>query len=270
MPEIQISLTWLTALFGIGLFIGYISGFLGLGGSIFIIPVFHFTLLHAGFPEDLSLKYAMGSGISVSCLTAVSGFLIHGKNIRGPRHIKTVLLCCVPAGAFLGASFASKVSGSLLHYAFGTALVLAALSFSLNKEVKKKELDFPLPFYIVVGLVLPVFSTFVGLGGAIFTTLLLAGILRYSIKNVIPVSNFIQVLGSLFGTISFIYNGLNQADPSGMTLGYVYLPIVIAMSFGSVPLALFGAKRTKKTSPVWIRRVFSIVLFTVAVKYIFF
>jgi len=108
----------------IGLFAGLVSGLLGVGGGIILIPGFHLIL---GVP----IKVAMGSSLIIIALMAIPGSLVH--YFLG--HIDITLFIGLTLGVIpasrLSSSFAISAKSAPLKTAFGIFLLIVGIFFIL-------------------------------------------------------------------------------------------------------------------------------------------
>lgn len=109
----------LVLLFGVGLSAGFLSGIIGMGGALLLVPALAFV---AGMPFKLATGTASLHGLAVG----LSGYLIHGR--QGAVDVRVGLLA--GAGSVVGGIVGAAISGRL--DAFGVKLVyLAAAGLSL-------------------------------------------------------------------------------------------------------------------------------------------
>lgn len=110
----------------IGLFAGFLSGLLGIGGGILLVPI-----LHALY--GLDMKMAIGTSLFAIVPTAVAGTVSHYL----AEHIDLSLALPVAAGAVLGAVLGawatSVLDAKTLRQIFGLFLFFVALHFLFGK-----------------------------------------------------------------------------------------------------------------------------------------
>ena len=127
--------------------------------------------------------------------------------------------------------------------------------------VPRLRLSLLLPLGFVIGFA----ASLVGLGGAVFTTIVLVSILRYPMHQVVGISTFVQTAGALFGAIGYMLNGLGTPGLPPFSIGYVNLLAALSMSVTGVPLARLGATYTHRINATSLKRVFAVALFTIAI-----
>ena len=111
----------LTALIAMGLVLGVLTGFLGVGGGFLLVPVLT-TLAH------LPLKKAVGTSLAIIGLSSLTGAITHAAQ----GHVSVELLVPVGAGAIVGALLGSRLSGALpdrgLRVAFSVLVFAVAIA----------------------------------------------------------------------------------------------------------------------------------------------
>jgi uncharacterized membrane protein YfcA len=114
-----VDLGHLALLLGVGLASGFLSGIVGMGGALLLVPALAFV---AGMPFKLATGTASLHGLAVG----VSGYLVHGR--YGTVDLRVGLLA--GAGSVVGGLVGAAISGYLDQ--FGVKLIyLAAAGLSL-------------------------------------------------------------------------------------------------------------------------------------------
>ena len=110
-----------------GLIAGILSGLLGIGGGIFIIPA---LVLLMGFSQK------MAQGTTLAMMIPPIGLLAAWAYYKmGFVDIKVAGLMCIGffIGGFVGAKFATALSGVTLSRIFGVAMLIISIKFILAK-----------------------------------------------------------------------------------------------------------------------------------------
>jgi uncharacterized membrane protein YfcA len=110
---------WLKML-SIGLFVGVLTGFFGVGGGFLIVPA---LVLLGNFPTH----QAVGTSLLVIAMTSFSGFLSHLSFGGIDLTIVSFFVIGGFFGVLSGTSFANRVSGRQLNRAFGVFTIFVAL-----------------------------------------------------------------------------------------------------------------------------------------------
>ncbi len=249
----------------IGGAIGFLSGLLGMGGGSLMIPALVVIFDAAGLGPDLSTRMSFGTNLLVGTVTALAGFLVHRRYQTGLWSIVLPLASTSVLGALCGSTVASHLPGSLLRLLFGAAVAVVAASLLLRSEpVRDGEPTFSVAFLLPLGFFIGFAASLVGLGGAVFTTIVLVAILKHPMQRVVGISTFVQTAGALSGAVGYMLNGLGRADLPPYSLGYVNLFAAGAMIVAGLPLARAGARLTHRIRSQTLRRVFGGVLLAIS------
>jgi uncharacterized protein len=233
-----------------GVTIGFLSGLLGIGGGIIMIPVQYWIYTSAfGISTDVAIKMSFATSLAVILPTAASGVLQHQR--LGSIYWKAAIFMGIFTliGSFLGATLASHVPGSALKIAFG--LVTLALAIRML-TLKISEVDRPVRdnLWLWFGLALPIgiITGILGIGGGIFVIPLLVLILGFRLKHAAGTSLAMMLFTSTGGIIGYVINGLNAANLPDFTIGYIFWPAWISLTVGSLGMVQFGAHVAHKAS----------------------
>ncbi|NOR56181.1 MAG: TSUP family transporter [Sulfurovum sp.] len=185
----------------VGIFIGTMSGFLGIGGGMILVPI----LLVLGFEiKDaigISIVQMVFSSVYGSYLNHKKGLLIVGEGIF------------VGFGGFLGGYIGGYVteyiSDGILQVLFFGLLIFALfrLLFAKNHEDDSQTKSLPKALLFTMGVVIGIFSITLGIGGSIILTPLLVGLLHYPLKKAVSAGLFFVAFSSLAGMISRLSHG---------------------------------------------------------------
>lgn len=185
----------------VGIFIGSMSGFFGIGGGMILVPI----LLVLGFDTKdaigISIIQMVFSSIYGSYLNHKKGSLIIGEGIF------------VGFGGFIGGYIGGYVtqfiSDIILQFLFLGILIFALFRLIYSKhhedESETKTLNKGLLFGI--GLGIGIFSITLGIGGSVILTPILVGLLHYPIKKAVSAGLFFVVFSSVAGMISRLSTG---------------------------------------------------------------
>jgi len=111
----------------LGLAAGILSGLLGIGGGILIVPCLVFVL---------GLTQHVAQGTTLALMVPPIGLLAAWTyHKEGCVDIKVAALICLGFffGGLIGAKFATAINAALLKKLFGTALLVTALKMILSK-----------------------------------------------------------------------------------------------------------------------------------------
>lgn len=109
----------------IGLGLGYLSGLLGVGGGIALMPI---LLYGFGFP----MRQAAGTGIIVLLATAIVGTVAHAASGNVHLGLSMVILVGASISAQVGALATNKLPAGLLRRGLALMIVATALAVAVQ------------------------------------------------------------------------------------------------------------------------------------------
>jgi uncharacterized membrane protein YfcA len=178
----------------VGVFVGVVSGFFGVGGGTILVPV----LLYFGF----DIKEAIGISIVQMVFSSLFGSYLNYK--KGTLKISSTIFFGL--GGFVG----GLASGYIVHTLSSKTLTwvfLAVVIFAIYRFFNAPALSHKTPIenrglFFAIGIMIGMFATSLGIGGAILLTPIMVGFLHYDIKVAVSTSLFFIVFSSLAGLIS--------------------------------------------------------------------
>lgn len=244
-----------------GLFIGVLSGMLGIGGGTIMVPLFR-----------------LGFGMSALAATATSLFAILPTSIAGAlSHIRNKT-CDIPLGVAMGIGGAcmspvgvllaemspswAVMAAAALVIAY-SAITMLVKAIRVDKTEKPREAmtreghavkkDFRfLAIGFGIGLLAGVLAGYVGLGGGFIMVPLMITVLHMSMKKVSGTSLVAMVFLLIPGVI--VQGSLGNVD---FLMG-------ILMAIGSIPGAVLGATLVRHVPERALRLFFGIFLLIAA------
>jgi hypothetical protein len=223
----------------IGIFVGFASGFFGIGGGTVLVPV----LLFLGF----GFKEAVGISVTQMMLSSVYGSYLNYK--KGLLKIKNGLSLAIGGalGAALSGYIVKHTSKEILGALFLTLVLIAIIRFFISVPEPKVEPPIDNKKLFFIGLFVGMIAISVGVGGAILITPILVGFLHYRLKTTVSLSLFFVVFSSISGFISQSLAGhINYTQ--GFSIG---LASLIGTYFGIRLYHAINPKHHKKLLLVW-------------------
>jgi len=223
----------------IGIFVGFASGFFGIGGGTVLVPI----LLFLGF----EFKDAVGISVTQMMLSSMYGSYLNFK--KGLLKIQNGLSLAIGGaiGAALSGYIVKHTSKEILGAVFLTLVFVAIVRFFITVPEPKEEPPIDNKKLFFIGLFVGMIAISVGVGGAILITPILVGFLHYRLKTTVSLSLFFVVFSSISGFISQSLAG--HIDYSkGFTIG---LASLIGTYFGIKLYHAMHPKHHKKFLLVW-------------------
>jgi len=221
----------------IGMGIGGLSGFFGIGGGTVLVP----TLLLLGF----EMKVAVGISIVQMAFSSIFGSYINYR--KGSLEFNDGLMVGFGGffGGYLSTYLTAGISDRFLQYIF-ILFVLFALYrlYSAPKEHNMEDAKSISKFILfIVGIFIGIISVSIGVGGAIILIPILSGFLHYPFKKAVSAGLFFVVFSSISGLMGRLVHG-NIDLHNGLIVGVsslfgVYLGISLKEKIHSQKLKYF-------------------------------
>lgn len=248
------------ALLGLGA--GILSGLLGLGGGLIIVPGLLFIFKLAGFKSQLLMHMAAGTSLACMLPTATMAvYSFHQRKLIDWTKV-TALLPGMMTGILSGSFFAASLHSELLEMALGILFIIVSIQFIFNNnEHKTSQKTFPHPLItFIFGSFFGFMSGLLGVGGGMF---LIPFLVYFStpMQKASGTASACLLLPVLVGVISFIFLGQHQHDRMFYTTGFIYWPAVFIIALFSTPSVQLGAKLGEYLPVPILKKIFSVILF---------
>ncbi len=253
----------------IGVFAGTLSGMIGIGGGLVVVPILVTIFESIHFPHDMIMHYASGTSLAVMIITTSFSLRSHIKLGSQIWPIFKHLLPGILLGTISGACIADLLNSDTLEKIFGVLLLFAALRSYFGKT---KGGDHTLPgtwFTNGAGYVIGMLSGLLGIGGGLLLTPYLFHY-NVNVRLAFAISAACGVLVSTIGTISYMITGANEASTVAWATGYIYWPAFLGISLMSPIFAYIGANLSHKLAVDKLKMLFSILILIAAIKMLFF
>lgn len=251
----------LTALviIAVGLAVGLLSGLVGIGGGVLIVPFLYFfydrpELFGVVVSPEARVVLAHGTSLFVILPTSVRGALAYNRsNLVEWRAVWPIGAASIVA-ALGGAHLASALPPEALKTGFGTLLIFSGLRlvYRRGKAVDSgppAEPRLTLPRTITTGILVGLLSAMLGVGGGTIAIPLLIYLLKVDIRQVAATSIGIIALTAAAGTIGYMITGFEAPGLPRWSVGYVHLSAGLAMFIGSIASVRWGTVLNQRMRP---------------------
>jgi hypothetical protein len=176
-------------LIALGVTIGTLSGFFGIGGGTVAVPM----LMYLGF----GIKEAIGISVMQMVVGSLMAALIHQKK-------KTYAISDIKyfgfggfIGAMCGAFLVKFLDAVLLKWAFLAIVAFTLARLAASAPNPKRQEIISRPIYIVIGSAIGLFSGMLGVGGSILMTPILVAFLGFELKKASAIGLFFVIFTSI-------------------------------------------------------------------------
>lgn len=250
----------------LGAVAGFLAGLFGIGGGMIIVPALVWLLPKMGVPDNLLMSIALGTSFSTIVFTTFSAAQRHNKLGNVEWSVAKFFVPALMAAVFISGLIVSDFPKAILAKVFAVLVLYMAIKMFLSLKPKQVE---PKPLttqsMLVGGGIIGVLSSFAGIAGGAFIVPFLnsRGI---ELKRAIGTSSFCGCLLGAAATISFIISGWGKAELPDYSLGYVYLPALVAIAATSVFTSKIGATLANKLPVATLKKAFAVMLMLIALN----
>jgi uncharacterized membrane protein YfcA len=256
-----------------GMFGGFLSGLLGVGGGIIFVFVLSIYFQPMGLESTELPRYLISNSIFATFFAGLSASI---RNWRmAELHLREVMPVALP-----GAITALTASFFITHYPWYdrqrfTIFFLAMLMFLLVVVLVRRptgQTDAQLPAspwgLMAIGAVAGLISALSGLGGGLIIVPFLTGYFRISMRRAASISlgtiPVFAVSMSMFYALAY-----TPAQAIPYSVGYLVMPAALPLGIGVIATAPLGVRLAKRVPNRLIKVMFAALMLVVALKMIF-
>ena len=260
----------------VGALSGFLAGVFGIGGGAILVPVFYECFRLAGVPLEVRMPLCIGTSLAIIIPTSIRSWRAH--HARGAVDMAIVRAWWLPvlAGVIAGSVTARYAPERMFKIVFVAVAWSAAARLLLARDAWKFGEDFPRgPLMKIYGFVIGLLSTLMGIGGGLFSNLLMTFYGR-PIHQAVATSSALAVLISIPGALGYVYAGWPAAarypDVAALQLpfaiGYVSLIGAVLVMPTSLLTAPLGVRAAHAMSKRTLEMAFGCYLFIVGSRFV--
>jgi len=253
----------------LGAVAGLMAGLFGIGGGLIIVPVLAMLFAAQGFPAELVMIMSVATSLATIVFTSIFSVLAHHR-LGSVLWDKVLTLGPgIMVGAAIGSVVADHIAGGVLRFMFTIYLLGVGVQMALQLKPKpgqqqpSKELD--LGISGLIGML----SSLLGIGGG---TLIVPFLVHFQtpMRNAVAIASACGLPIAIVGTIGYALLGRDMVQLPDWSLGYIYIPSFLGIVSISTYTAPIGAKLAHKLPAEKLKRYFSLLLFVMAAKLMWF
>jgi uncharacterized membrane protein YfcA len=244
-------------LVAVGALSGFLAGVFGIGGGAILVPVFYECFGLAGVPLEVRMPLCIGTSLAIIIPTSIRSWRAHYA--RGAVDMEILRAWWLPVliGVVAGSVTARYAPERLFKIVFVAVAWSAAARLLFGRDSWRLGDTLPGGFLMkVYGGLVGLLSTLMGVGGGLFSNLLMTFYGR-PIHQAVATSSALAVLISIPGALGYVYAGWPAAahypDVAALqwpfALGYVSLigaVLVMPTSLLTAPLGVSVAHAMSK------------------------
>src|SRR5437762_6324928 len=263
-------------LVAVGALSGFLAGLFGIGGGAILVPVFYECFRLAGVPLEVRMPLCIGTSLAIIIPTSVRSYRAHYA--RGAVDMETLKAWWLPVliGVVAGSITARYAPERLFKIVFVGVAWSAATRLLLARQTWKFGEDLPKGLLMKsYGFLIGILSTLMGIGGGLFSNLLMTFYGR-PIHQAVATSSALAVLISIPGTLGYVYAGWPAASRFPgvaalqwpFALGYVSLIGALLVMPTSLVTAPLGVRTAHAMSKRGLEIAFGCYLFIVGSRFV--
>ena len=263
-------------LVAVGALSGFFAGIFGIGGGAILVPVFYECFRLAGVPLEVRMPLCIGTSLAIIIPTSIRSFRAH--HARGAVDLEILKLWWLPIviGVSAGSVTARYAPERLFKIVFVGVAWSAAARLLLARDNWKLGDDLPKGRLMrLYGFIVGLLSTLMGVGGGLFSNLLITFYGR-PIHQAVATSSALAVLISIPGALGYIYAGWPAAvrypDVTALqwpfAIGYVSLIGALLVMPTSLLPAPLGVRAAPAMSKRTLEVAFGCYLFIVGSRFV--
>jgi uncharacterized protein len=251
----------------LGSIAGFLAGLLGLGGGMMMVPFLTFILTSKGIPAEHVVKMAVATSLATICFTSITSVRAHNRRDAVLWPIVWVLAPGIVIGSLLGSQIAAALPARILSIFFA---VFVAFSATRMLMVTRPQPTRTLPGRFAtfgMGGLIGFLASLVGAGGAFISVPFMTRC-NVKIHDAVGTSAALGFPVALAGTLGYVWAGRSLPQMPPGSLGYLYLPGLLAISAASMTTAPLGARTAHRMDVRPLQKVFALMLYAIAAYFL--
>jgi len=252
-----------------GALAGILSGLLGVGGGIAIVPMLFYVFTLLGLEPGLVMPMAVGTSLATILPTTLRSALAHHRRGAVDTELLRRWAPAMLAGAVLGLVLAGLGGGRLMLAVFAVVAMLFALNLAFGRAHWRLAESPPQgPVWPAIGFAIAAVSTMMGIGAGTLgvTTLTLVGV---TIRRAVATAAALGPAIALPGAVGLAALGWGVPARPPLSIGYISLIGVALIVPASLATAPLGVRLAHRIDPRLLRRAFAVFLTITALRMVF-
>ncbi|TVP46900.1 MAG: sulfite exporter TauE/SafE family protein [Gemmatimonadales bacterium] len=267
----------------VGAAAGGLSGLLGIGGGIVLVPFLYLLMANPQWSGVLvdpgqHATFAHATSLAVIAPTALSGLLAFRRHGLVDWNVVVPLGMAAAVAAAAGAQFAVHVPSDLLKVLFGALLLWVGGRMTTGTgrvRAGETEAGGERPpgsaalrpgAALLGGGVVGMLSALLGVGGGLVAVPILHRWARMDLHRITAASIGIVGFAAPAGVLSYAWAGQGVEGLPPGSMGFVSIPLALALIPGAVLLAPLGARLNRRLPVKTLRRLFGAFLLAMGLR----
>lgn len=249
----------------LGIFTGLMSGLLGVGGGLVVVPGLVWLFGYANFPPAYIMHFAVGTSLAAMIMTTLRAILAHRQYHIEFWPVFHRLAPGIVIGVIAGVVLGHYLHSHVLEIIFGiSALAIALDMFFLRKINAQRHLP-GVAGITIVSIILGALSGLLGIGGGTFVIPFLT-YCNVTMRVAMVVSLVTGLTVSIVGTLVVMLTGGVGHFTLPWSTGFVYWPAWICLVIGSLSFVPVGVALAYRLPVSVLQRFFALFLLFVGIR----
>jgi uncharacterized membrane protein YfcA len=253
----------IVAFLALGAVVGFLAGLLGIGGGMTMVPLLTFVFGARGFPAAHVVHMAVATSTATIVFTSIASMREHHRHHAILWRVVAGMAPGIVVGSLVGPQIVGVMSTPWLAGFFGLFVAFAATQILLDRKPKLARLLPGKGGLFAVGSGIGFVSSMVGAGGAFLSVPFMAAC-NVNMRNCVATAAALGLPIAVAASIGFVVAGLDATGMPPYTVGYIYVPALLAIVVASMTVAPFGARAAHRWPVQRLKRVFAVLLYSLA------
>ncbi|TBL76372.1 sulfite exporter TauE/SafE family protein [Paenibacillus thalictri] len=239
-------MAWIITIFAVGFLGSFISGLVGIGGSIINYPMLLFIPPLLGFAAFSAQEVTAISAVQVF-FSSLMGMLVFRKGNLLHKQLIGYMGGSIVIGSFAGSLISAFLPSAVINMVYAVLALIAAVMMFLPKKgsdaTDVSAVGFNKPLAVVLALIIGGVSGIVGAAGAFITVPVMLVVLRIPTRIAIASSLAVTFISSIGSAAGKMMGGHMLLGPA---------VVLVAASLIASPLGAALSKKTNTKALQWI------------------
>lgn len=254
--------------------VGLVSGLVGVGGGIVMVPFLYFLLTQTSWagihvPPAHHAAVAHATSLLVIVPTAITGIVAYHRSRMVVWRVALPMAGVAVLAALAGVQVAVRLPSEVLKAGFGAFLFVSGLNLlgGSRQEVEGGSRGGRgIALAILGGLGVGFTTALLGVGGGIVAIPLLIYLVRLDVKKVAATSLGVVVFSAFAAALSFALTGWGHPELPAGSVGFLFLPAALALLPGALLTVRFGVRINQKLGAGALKILFGVVFLLVGLR----
>lgn len=262
------NIEWIAQFVLLGLFVGFLSGLLGIGGGGILVPVLTSMLMSLGIAKEHVVHSALGTSLACMIFSSLASIRAHAAQKTIVWYLVKGLLPGLVIGVFLTTRFAVHISSEKIALFFVLFMMLTGIQMMINWKPKPNGIRAGIIELILVGICIGSIASLAAVGGG-FLMIMYLTYKNIEMKNAVGTSAALGFPIALTGALGYIVHGWAEVEALPYAVGFVYLPAFLSISVGSFLAVSYGAYYANTLPETRLKQIFAALSFVLSVKMLY-